>query len=495
MVLSGVFSLISSVLKLRGATNYAQWKKEISMVFMMNKTFGIISGKISKPKVPEEAKSWEEKDEEDLAIMYSAVGDSCRHVMPNYLNRAPFTRSKGVAPFAQGLPLQGNKKAPAISAELLSIQSKNNADLLGDMESSLTSIASLVPDISARSSSPVSINEKRLSSWPVKEESIASEDFDLPSQFGSCVAANELSYAGFQTALDVDLLDLNDDSVILHPSEVMGWETVGKKKGRRTPSLDPGSKITGFTASTKNRYEILSDSNGDENRVAIENTVKYVYDIWQKHFEKQFLNIPNQVRREQEAAMEAARLEAQAGVIQAENTWNPESDTEHEMGNEVPVERPFVNKGKVHDFRDTGIPGIDNEELDPENQQHAWENFDFLKDEDPKVQKAIYEDVVRTWKAFKHPTNTLVSKASTSSKMKPEMASTSAPMTKGEVSGEAMHFTPPITSTPIPKPVKKVRIAEEIKTEEMFDATLGNWKGDSKSLSPSGLKASSPGGL
>ncbi|KAK0437596.1 uncharacterized protein EV420DRAFT_1651848 [Desarmillaria tabescens] len=62
--------------------------------------------------------------------------------------------------------------------------------------------------------------------------------------------------------------------------------------------------------------------------------------------------------------------------------------------------------------------------------------------------------------------------------MKPEMASTSAPMTKGEVSGEA-----------------KVRIAEEIKTEEMFDATLGNRKGDSKSSSPLGLKASSPGDM
>ncbi|KAK0437595.1 uncharacterized protein EV420DRAFT_1487020 [Desarmillaria tabescens] len=111
------------------------------------------------------------------------------------------------------------------------------------MESPLTSIASLVPDISVRSSSPVSINEKGLSSWPVKEESIVSKD--LPSQFGSRVAANELSYTGFQTVLDVDLLDLDDDSVVLHPSKVMGWETVGKKKGRCTPSPDPGSKITG----------------------------------------------------------------------------------------------------------------------------------------------------------------------------------------------------------------------------------------------------------
>ncbi|KAK0432686.1 uncharacterized protein EV420DRAFT_1696386 [Desarmillaria tabescens] len=305
---------------------------------------------------------------------------------------APFTRSKGVAPFAQGLPLQGNKKAPAVSAELPSIQSKNNADLLGDMESPLTSIASLVPDTSARSSGPVSIDEKGLSSWPVKEESVASEDFNLPSQYGGRVTANEPNSTGFQTALDVDLLDLDDNSVVLHPSEVMGWETVGKKKGRRTPSPDPGSKTSGFTASTKNRYEILSDSDVDENKVTIENTVKFVHDVRQKHFEKQFLNIPSQVRREQEAAAEAAQLEPQAGAMQAENVSNSESDTEHEAGNEIPAEKPFINKGKVRDFRDTGIPGIDNEELDPENQRHAWENFDFLKDEDPEVQKAIYED-------------------------------------------------------------------------------------------------------
>ncbi|KAK0438866.1 uncharacterized protein EV420DRAFT_1753092 [Desarmillaria tabescens] len=262
----------------------------------------------------------------------------------------PFTHSKGVAPFSQGLPLQGNKKAPAVSAELPSIQSKNNADLLGDMESPLTSIASLVPDTSMRSLGPVSIDEKGIFSWPVKEESVASKDFNLPSQYGSRVTANEPNSMGFQTALDVDLLDLDDNSVVLHPSKVMGWETVGKKKGRHTPSLDPGLKTTGFTASTKNRYEILSDSDVDENKVTIENTVKFVHDVCQKHFEKQFLNIPSQVQREQEAVAEAAQLEAQAGAMQAENVSNSESDTEHEAGNEIPAEKPFVNKGKVHDF-------------------------------------------------------------------------------------------------------------------------------------------------
>ncbi|KAK0439019.1 uncharacterized protein EV420DRAFT_1651166 [Desarmillaria tabescens] len=329
-----------------------------------------------------------------------------------------------------------------------------------------------------RSSGPVSIGEKGLSSWPVKEESVTSEDFNLPSQYGGRVTANELNSISFQTVLDVDLLDLDDNSVILHPSKVMGWETVGKKKGRCTPLLDPGSKTTGFTASMKNRYEILSDSDVDENKVAIENTIKFVHDVCQKHFEKQFLNIPSQVQREQEAVAEAAQLEAQAGAMQAENVSNLESDTEHEAGNEIPVEKPFVNKGKIHDFCDTGIPGIDNEELDPENQCRAWENFNFLKDEDPEVQKVIYEDVMRSWKAHKCSSAKPDSQIGGSSNVEPEVFCISTPVMKGEVSGdgEAMNFTPPITSTPISKPVKKVRIAEDVKTKEMFDATLGNQK-------------------
>ncbi|KAK0443428.1 uncharacterized protein EV420DRAFT_1649214 [Desarmillaria tabescens] len=52
-----------------------------------------------------------------------------------------------------------------------------------------------------------------------------------------------------------------------------------------------------------------------------------------------------------------------------------------------------------------------------------------------------------------------------------------------------------ITSTPISKPVKKVRIREEVKSEEMSDATLGARKGNSKSSSPLGLQASNLGRL
>ncbi|KAK0443430.1 uncharacterized protein EV420DRAFT_1484955 [Desarmillaria tabescens] len=204
---------------------------------------------------------------------------------------APFTHLKGVAPFAQGLPIQGNKKATAISTELPSIHSKNIADLLGDLESPLTSIASLLPDISMRSSGPVSVDEKRLSSWPMKEESLASEDFDLSGHYGSHVTANEPTSTSFATTFDVDLLDLQEDSVVLHPSDIEGWETVGKTKGRCTPSPDPSSKPTGFSASSKNRFDVLSDSDSDEKKVAIDNTVKFVHDVHQKHFEKQLLNI------------------------------------------------------------------------------------------------------------------------------------------------------------------------------------------------------------
>lgn len=60
-----------------------------------------------------------------------------------------------------------------------------------------------------------------------------------------------------------------------------------------------------------------------------------------------------------------------------------------------PVDKPFVNKGKVRDFRDTGIPGINNEELDPENQRRALENFGFLKGEDPEMQQAMVKTLSR----------------------------------------------------------------------------------------------------
>lgn len=88
---------------------------------------------------------------------------------------------------------------------------------MGDLESPLTSIASLWPDNSVRGSGPISIDEKGLSSWPVKEESIASGDFDLPGQNGGRDNANEPTSVSFETALEPDLLDLKDDSVVLHP--------------------------------------------------------------------------------------------------------------------------------------------------------------------------------------------------------------------------------------------------------------------------------------
>ncbi len=69
------------------------------------------------------------------------------------------------------------------------------------------------------------------------------------------------------------------------------------------------------------------------------------------------------------------------------------------------MNKPFVNKGTVHDFWDIGIPGINNEELDLENQCHALENFDFLKGENPEMQKAIYEGIVSTWKIYKQKTS------------------------------------------------------------------------------------------
>ena len=102
------------------------------------------------------------------------------------------------------------------------VQSKNNADLLGDLESPLTSIASLWPDNSVRGSGPISIDEKGLSSWPVKEESIASGDFDLPSHYGGHDIANELTSMSYETTLEPDLLDLRYDSMVLHPDYVKG---------------------------------------------------------------------------------------------------------------------------------------------------------------------------------------------------------------------------------------------------------------------------------
>ncbi len=119
---------------------------------------------------------------------------------------AVFACSKGAALILE-LPPQGNtKKASAASTELPPVQSKNNADLLGNLESSLTSSVSLWPDNSIRGSGPIYIDEKGLSSWPVKEESIASGDFNLPGHYGSHDNVNEPTSASFETAFELDLL-------------------------------------------------------------------------------------------------------------------------------------------------------------------------------------------------------------------------------------------------------------------------------------------------
>ncbi len=55
-----------------------------------------------------------------------------------------------------------------------------------------------------------------------------------------------------------------------------------------------------------NRFDVLSESDLDKKRVAIDNTVKFVHDVCQKHFEKQFLNILKQVQLECEAIKEVA---------------------------------------------------------------------------------------------------------------------------------------------------------------------------------------------
>ncbi len=90
---------------------------------------------------------------------------------------------------------------------------------------------------------------------------------------------NEPTFMSFETAIESDLLDLKDDSVVLHPDDIKGWETVGKKNGRHTPSPDPSLNLAGFVASTNNRFDVLSESDLDEKRVAIDSTVKFVYNV------------------------------------------------------------------------------------------------------------------------------------------------------------------------------------------------------------------------
>ncbi|KAK0462189.1 hypothetical protein IW261DRAFT_1428172 [Armillaria novae-zelandiae] len=304
---------------------------------------------------------------------------------------APFTRSKGAALDLE-LPHRGNtKKASANSTEYPPIHSKNNTDLLGDIESPLTSIASIWPDNSVRSSGPVSIDEKGLSSLPVKEESlVVSDDFDLSGNKGGCDNANELTSAGYETAWETDLLDLKDDSIILHPDDINGWEKVGKMKGRCTPSPKPSSDIAGPSARNANRFDVLSDSSDVGDEVAIEKTVKFVHNERQKYFEKRLGNLLTQFEVDRE----------HRHVTKMGNTREDVSSDTNEPG-ERPLTPHVVNKGKVRDFRDTGIPGIDNADLDPEAQQQAWENFNFLRNEDPELQKVIYDGIVSSLDAFK----------------------------------------------------------------------------------------------
>ncbi len=61
--------------------------------------------------------------------------------------------------------------------------------------------------------------------------------------------------------------------------------------------------------------------------------------------------------------------------------------------------------------------------------------------------------------------------------------------------GEKVTFTPPVTSTPKPKPTKMVRIFKEKDSKETLDSTMGTNNGQSKSLSPSLLKAGNSGGI
>ncbi|KAK0487169.1 hypothetical protein IW261DRAFT_1414914 [Armillaria novae-zelandiae] len=303
------------------------------------------------------------------------------------------TQSKGAAPVLDLPPRVNAKKATAASAELPSIHSKIYADLLGDLESPLTSIASLRPEYSARGSGPISIDEKGLSSLPVKEESVVSDDFDLPGNQGGRYDANEPTSAGFETTLELDLLDLREESVVFHPDNVKGWETV-QKKGRCTSSPSPSSISAGLNTGTVNRFELLQDLSNVENNVAIEKTVKFVHNERQKYFEKRLENLLNQFDVDCEQKKQAAN--------------NDHSDISDSSVNETeePVElpSPVVNKGKVREFRDMGIPGIENRDLDPETQRRAWANFDFLKNEDPELQRVIYEGIVNSWNTFKMKT-------------------------------------------------------------------------------------------
>lgn len=194
--------------------------------------------------------------------------------------------------------------------------------------------------------------------------------------------------------------------------------------------------MAGFVASTNNRFDVLC----------------------QKHFEKQFLNIPKQVRLEREAAKEAARLEALA----------------QELGT---VDKPFINKGKVRDFRDTGIPGINNEELDPENQRRALESFGFLKGEDPEMQKAM---VKRLFPMESNHISSLSLRLSLNSQTLIEVVSAILQLMLVE------RCWAMVRKSPLPLQLQALRNR---------NSTMGTNNGKSKSSSPSLLKAGNSGGI
>ncbi|KAK0188324.1 hypothetical protein F5146DRAFT_1139837 [Armillaria mellea] len=51
-------------------------------------------------------------------------------------------------------------------------------------------------------------------------------------------------------------------------------------------------------------------------------------------------------------------------------------------------------KGKTVELHGRGVPGLNEEELDPENQRRVLEHWQSIQNEDPAVQRAIYEGIV-----------------------------------------------------------------------------------------------------
>lgn len=68
-----------------------------------------------------------------------------------------------------------------------------------------------------------------------------------------------------------------------------------------------------------------------------------------------------------------------------------ESEYEPESG---PSGLSTFVKGKTIEFRGRGVPGLNEEELDSENQCRVLEHWQSIQNEDPAVQRAIYEGIV-----------------------------------------------------------------------------------------------------